>query len=97
MRDETIEEKGGGKLTDMAIDAKKQVLLRNITTARQNREENAVEAPQLDLTQLLSMLGNGSGDRVARASDPEAELGLDGSEDEENEGLSNHDEEESAE
>ena len=54
MRDETIEEQGGGKLTDMAIDAKKQVLLRNITTARQNREENAVEAPQLDLTQLLS-------------------------------------------
>ena len=92
--DETIEEQGGGKLTDMAIDAKKQVLLRHITTARQNREENAAEAPQLDLAQLLSMLGNGSGDR---ASVPEAEPGLDGSEDEESEGLSNHDEEESAE
>ena len=41
------------------------------------------------------MLGNGSGDK---APDPEAEPGLDGSEDEEeNEGLSSHDEEESAE
>ena len=94
MRDETLEEKGIGKLTDMAIDAKKQVLLSNITTARENREENAVQAPQLDLTQLLSMLGNGSGDRD---SGPEAEPGLDGSEDEENEDPSNHDEEESAE
>ena len=94
MRDETLEEKGTGKLTDMAIDAKKQVLLSNITTARENREENAVQAPQLDLTQLMSMLGNGSGDRD---SGPEAEPGLDGSEDEENEDPSNHDEEESAE
>ena len=33
MRDETIEEQGGGKLTGMAIDAKKHMLLRNITTA----------------------------------------------------------------
>ena len=94
MRDETLEENGTGKLTEMAIDAKKQVLLSNITTARENREENAVQAPQLDLTQLLSMLGNGSGERD---SGPEAEPGLDGSEDEENEDPSNHDEEESAE
>ena len=78
----------------MAIDAKNQVLLSNITTARENREQNAVEAPQLDLTQLMSMLGNGSGDRD---TGPESEPGLDGSEDEENEDPSNHDEEESAE
>ena len=50
MRDETIEEKGAGKFTDMAIEAKKQVLRTSFNKARENREEKAVGASRPDLT-----------------------------------------------
>ena len=49
MRDETIEEKGAGKLTDTAIGAKKQVLLRNIMVRHSKSQCH------LDGTSILSL------------------------------------------